>query len=117
MAFFTLALIGCAASNCFAMLVSFRVVQGFAGGTLIPTVFAAVFILFRPRTQGIATTIAGIMAVLAPTVGAVRGGWVTPMYSWHWLFLINVIPGLFAFVVLVHMFPRKKFYFSWSVSL
>jgi DHA2 family multidrug resistance protein len=51
------------------MLVSFRVVQGFAGGTLIPTVFTAVFILFRPRTQGIATTIAGIMAVLAPTVG------------------------------------------------
>ena len=35
-AFFTLASIGCAASDSFAMLVSFRVVQGFAGGTLIP---------------------------------------------------------------------------------
>ena len=66
-------------------------VQGFAGGTLIPTVFAAVFILFQPRTQGIATTIAGIMAVLAPTVGPVVGGWITQVYSWHWLFLINVI--------------------------
>ena len=52
-AFFTLASIGCAASDSFAMLVSFRVVQGFAGGTLIPTVFAAVFILFRPRTQAL----------------------------------------------------------------
>ncbi len=37
-AFFTLASIGCAASDSFAMLVSFRVMQGFAGGTLIPTV-------------------------------------------------------------------------------
>src|SRR4029077_16271258 len=36
-AFFTLASIGGAASGEFAMLVSFRVVQGFAGGTLIPT--------------------------------------------------------------------------------
>ena len=70
-AFFTLASIGCAASDSFATLVSFRVVQGFAGGTLIPRVFAAVFILFQPRTQGIATTIAGIMAVLAPTVGPI----------------------------------------------
>jgi MFS transporter, DHA2 family, multidrug resistance protein len=107
-AFFTLASIGCAASDSFAMLVSFRVVQGFAGGTLIPTVFAAVFILFRPRTQGIATTIAGIMAVLAPTVGPVVGGWITQMYSWHWLFLINVIPGLITCAVTPYLLPRKN---------
>jgi DHA2 family multidrug resistance protein len=107
-AFFTLASIGCAASDSFAMLVSFRVVQGFAGGTLIPTVFAAVFILFQPRTQGIATTIAGIMAVLAPTVGPVIGGWITEMYSWHWLFLINVLPGLIACAVTPYLLPRKN---------
>src|SRR5258705_774288 len=103
----TLASIGCATSDSFAMLVLFRVVQGFAGGTLIPTVFAAVFILFSPRTQGIATTIAGIMAVLAPTVGPVVGGWVTQMYSWHWLFLINVIPGLLACVLTPYLLPRE----------
>src|SRR6476619_2380844 len=111
-AFFTLASIGCAASGSFAMLVSFRVVQGFAGGTLIPTVFAAVCILFRPRTQGIATTIAGIMAVLAPKVGPVVGGWITQMYSWHWLFLINVIPGLIACVVTPYLLPRKSIIFA-----
>ena len=107
-AFFTLASIGCTASDSFAMLVSFRVVQGFAGGTLIPTVFAAVFILFQPRTQGIATTIAGIMAVLAPTVGPVVGGWITQVYSWHWLFLINVIPGPVACAVTPYLLPRKN---------
>src|SRR5258705_6708851 len=95
-AFFTLASIGCAASESFAMLVWFRVVQGFAGGTLIPTVFAAVFILFRPRTQGIATTIAGIMAALAPTGGPLVGGWVTPRDSWPWRFWINRIPALMS---------------------
>jgi DHA2 family multidrug resistance protein len=84
------------------------VVQGFSGGTLIPAVFAAVFILFPPRTQGIATTIAGIMAVLAPTVGPVVGGWITQTYSWHWLFLINVIPGLIACVVTPYLLPHQK---------
>ena len=107
-ALFTLASIGCAASGSLATLVSFRVVQGFSGGTLIPAVFAAVFILFPPRTQGIATTIAGIMAVLAPTVGPVVGGWITQMYSWHWLFLINVIPGLIACVVTPYLLPHQK---------
>ena len=37
----------------------------FAGGTLIPTVFAAVFILFRPRTQGIGTIVRRTQLTLA----------------------------------------------------
>ena len=68
-------------------------VQGFAGGTLIPAVFSAVFLLFPVRLHPLATTMAGIMAVLAPTIGPVVGGWITETYSWHWLFLINVDPG------------------------
>src|ERR1700688_2864832 len=43
---FTLASIGCAFSDNFVTLVGFRVLQGFAGGTLIPAVFSAVFLLF-----------------------------------------------------------------------
>ncbi|HMH96214.1 MAG TPA: MFS transporter, partial [Bradyrhizobium sp.] len=66
---FTLASIGCAFSGSFPTLVSFRVLQGFAGGALIPAVFSAVFLLFPIRLHPIATTMAGIMAVLAPTVG------------------------------------------------
>src|SRR5258707_6333062 len=46
------------------------------------------------------------MAVLAPTVGPVVGGWITQMYSWHWLFLINVIPGLIACVLTPYLLPR-----------
>ena len=93
---FTLASAGCAASGGFASLIAFRVVQGFAGGTLIPTVFAAVFLLFPPARQGLATTIAGVAAVFAPTIGPIVGGWLTQTYSWHWLFLINIVPGMIA---------------------
>src|ERR1700750_408315 len=57
-ALFTLASAGCAASGGFATLIGFRVVQGFAGGTLIPMVFSAVFLLFPVRLHGIATTLA-----------------------------------------------------------
>ena len=97
-ALFTLASIGCAYSGGFAVLLVFRVVQGFAGGVLIPAVFTAVFLLFPPSLHAVATTIGGVVAVLAPTVGPVVGGWITETWSWPWLFLINVIPGLIVTV-------------------
>lgn len=93
---FTLASIACAASTSFSSLITFRVLQGFSGGTLIPLVFSAVFLLFPVRLQTLATMIAGVLAVLAPTVGPVVGGWITETFSWHWLFLINVFPGAVA---------------------
>ena len=64
-------------SDSFETLILWRVVQGFSGGTLIPTVFSAVFLMFPLRLQSVATTIAGVLAVLAPTVGPVVGGWLT----------------------------------------
>ena len=105
---FTLASIGCAFSGSFPTLVSFRVLQGFAGGALIPAVFSAVFLLFPIRLHPIATTMAGIMAVLAPTVGPVVGGWITETYSWHWLFLINVAPGVVAASATPFLLPNDR---------
>ena len=95
---FTFASFGCALSHNFAELIAWRIVQGFAGGTLIPAVFAAVFLLFPEHDEGLATTIAGVAAVLAPTVGPIVGGWITQTYSWHWLFRVNVAPGIVAAV-------------------
>jgi DHA2 family multidrug resistance protein len=94
---FTLASIGCALSTGFWDLMAWRVAQGFAGGVLIPIVFSAVFLLFpRGLEQTLATTAGGFLAVLAPTLGPVTGGWLTEHFSWHWLFLINVLPGMVA---------------------
>ena len=105
---FTIASIACAASGNFATLIAARVVQGFAGGTLIPAVFSAVFLLFPVRLQGIATTIAGVLAVLAPTTGPIVGGWITETYSWPWLFLINVAPGVVSAIVAVYSLPKER---------
>jgi DHA2 family multidrug resistance protein len=106
--FFTLASIACAASGSFQALIFWRVVQGFSGGTLIPAVFSAVFLLFPFRLQTVATTIAGVVAVIAPTAGPVVGGWITETYSWHWLFLINVLPGIAAAIIATMSLPREQ---------
>ena len=54
-----------------------------------------------------ATTFAGALAVLAPTVGPIVGGWITETYSWHWLFLINVAPGLLSAILAGVSLPRE----------
>jgi MFS transporter, DHA2 family, multidrug resistance protein len=103
---FTLASIGCALSGSFAVLLAFRVIQGFSGGVLIPAVFSAVFLLFPPRLHAVATTIGGVVAVLAPTIGPIVGGFITETWSWPWLFLINVIPGVIAALAMPRLLPR-----------
>ena len=93
---FTLSSMACAASHQFETLLMSRIVQGFCGGALIPIVFTSVFTMFPERKHVLATTIGGLFAMLAPTVGPVLGGYITENYSWHWLFLINVLPGFAA---------------------
>jgi len=105
---FTIASLGCALSGVFGQLIAWRVAQGFAGGTLIPSVFSAVFLLFPDRRQAIATTLAGVLAVLAPTVGPIVGGWITQTYEWRWLFLINIAPGVLCAIGAVVLLPAER---------
>lgn len=105
-AVFTVASVACAMATGFDSLVAARAVQGLAGGCLIPLVFSSVFLLFPVRQQGVATTIAGALAVLAPTLGPVIGGYITETATWPWLFLVNVGPGIVAFAVAARFAPR-----------
>jgi DHA2 family multidrug resistance protein len=105
---FSAASAGCAASSGFGELVAFRVIQGLAGGVLIPLVFSAVFLLFPERQWAIATTLGGVLAVLAPTVGPLVGGWITATYSWQWLFLVNLAPGVASALLAARFLARER---------
>jgi DHA2 family multidrug resistance protein len=105
---FTLASVGCALSTGFPMLIGFRILQGAAAGVLMPVAFAAVFLLFRPGTeQALATIMGGLLAVIAPSLGPIAGGLITENFSWHWLFLINVVPGFITVVLALSCLPRQ----------
>ena len=80
-------------------MIVFRALQGFLGGSMIPTVFTTAFIYFAGQQRVIAAATIGCLASLAPTLGPTIGGWITDNYSWHWLFFINLVPGIFVAVV------------------
>ncbi len=91
---FTFASLMCGLSSSINDMIVWRAVQGFIGGGMIPTVFASAFTVFPKSRQNMVTPIIGLIATLAPTVGPTVGGYLTEALSWHWLFFINIIPGI-----------------------
>ena len=75
-------------------MILFRGLQGALGAAMIPTVFTTAFVLFPGRQRIVASTTIGALASLAPTIGPVVGGWITDQWSWHWLFYLNLVPGI-----------------------
>lgn len=91
---FTLMSLLCGLSNSIDEMIVWRALQGFIGGAMIPTVFASAYTVFPRSKMYIISPMIGLVATLAPTIGPTLGGYLTELMSWHWLFFINVIPGI-----------------------
>ncbi|QEL14068.1 DHA2 family efflux MFS transporter permease subunit [Limnoglobus roseus] len=97
-AVFTLASALCGFATSLEELILFRILQGLAGGGLQPGTQGILLDTFPPEKQGLAMTVFGFAALIAPIIGPTLGGWLTDNYSWRWVFLINVPVGLGALV-------------------
>jgi DHA2 family multidrug resistance protein len=86
-------------------MIAFRALQGFLGGSMIPLVFTTAFAFFAGPQRVLAAATVGGLASLAPTLGPTVGGWITDHYSWHWLFFVNLVPGMFV-AIMVPLFVR-----------
>jgi len=91
---FTAASLMCGLSANINEMIVWRAVQGFIGGGMIPTVFATAYLIFPRSKMGLVTPMIGLVATLAPTIGPTVGGYLTDAFSWHWLFFINIVPGI-----------------------
>jgi len=84
----------CAQAGSIQEMIIWRALQGFIGGGMIPTVFASAYTIFPRSKQPLIAPIIGLVATLAPTIGPTVGGYLTDWFSWHWLFLVNLGPGI-----------------------
>lgn len=91
---FTVASALCATASSIEQMIAYRALQGFIGGGMIPSVFAAAFTIFPPSKQPVVSPIIGLVATLAPTIGPTVGGYLSHAFSWHWLFLVNLPFGI-----------------------
>jgi len=91
---FSLASFLCGFASSIEQMILWRAIQGFLGAGMIPTVFASAYTVFPRSKFNVVGPIIGLVATLAPTVGPTVGGYITDAMSWHWLFFINVVPGI-----------------------
>jgi len=103
-------------------LIIARVFQGIGGGGLQPISQAILLESFPKEERGMAMSFFGMGVVLAPIVGPVIGGWVTDMYTWRWIFYINIPAGLLATLMITlfvydppYMRPRRLQIDRWGL--
>jgi DHA2 family multidrug resistance protein len=91
---FTLTSMLCGLAWNIESMIVFRALQGLLGASMIPTVFTSTFHYFPGQKRVYAAAVVGTIASIAPTLGPVIGGYITDALNWHWLFYVNLIPGI-----------------------
>src|SRR5579863_3357751 len=89
-------------------MILFRALQGALGASMIPTVFTSSFHFFQGPRRVYSAAVVGTIASVAPTLGPVIGGWITDTLNWHWLFYVNLLPGIAITVLVVLLVKIDK---------
>src|ERR1700740_3161932 len=93
---FSVSSILCARAWDLDSLLLFRILQGLAGGGMVPVSQSILAASFPPEKRGQAFALFGVAVVVAPVVGPVLGGWLSDNYGWEWCFLVNAPVGLLS---------------------
>jgi DHA2 family multidrug resistance protein len=92
---FILTSVACGLAPNLWTLVVFRIVQGAAGGALLPTSQALITEAF-PGRAGMGSALYGMVVIIGPTIGPPLGGYLTDHFGWRMIFNINLPLGLLA---------------------
>jgi len=91
---FTAASALCATATSLSQMILYRALQGFSGGAITPSVFPVLYTKFRGPQLATLMVLISLILNLSSTLGPTIGGFLTDTFSWHWLFLVNIVPGI-----------------------
>jgi EmrB/QacA subfamily drug resistance transporter len=77
-------------------LIFFRVLQGFAGGVILPVGQTILARASGPERLGRVMSVIAVPALLGPVLGPVIGGAIIDGLSWRWIFYVNLPVGIVA---------------------
>jgi DHA2 family multidrug resistance protein len=108
LALFTVSSLLCAEAWSLDSLLLFRILQGLAGGGMVPVSQSILANAFPQEKRGQAFALFGVAVVVAPVVGPTLGGWLAYNVSWRWCFLINVPVGLATIGLIAMLLPADE---------
>jgi DHA2 family multidrug resistance protein len=80
----------CGFANSLGLLVVSRILQGFAGGPIMPLSQTLLMMIFPKEKQMAAMGIWAMTTLIAPILGPIFGGYICDSWGWSWIFLINI---------------------------
>src|SRR5258708_30032616 len=90
---FTVSSLMCGLSASLESMLVFRLLQGFAGGGMVPVAQSILADAFPPEKRAQGFALFGVAVVVAPVVGPTLGGWLADNVAWRWCLLIHVPAG------------------------
>lgn len=105
LAVFVLASVLCATAPDTLTLITARLIQGLAGGLMVPAGQAVIGSTVEKRQLGRIFGILGLVIALGPAIGPGVGGFLLDATSWRWLFWINVPIGVIALIAAPGLVP------------
>ena len=106
---FTVASVACAFAPTAAFLVVGRAVQGLGGAAVSAVALALIMGLFSdPGERAKAMGVFGFVMSGGGAVGVLLGGVLTGLFTWHWIFLVNVPIGIAVWVLVTRLVADER---------
>jgi len=103
---FTLASLACGLATSQEMLVGARAIQGIGGAVVAAVALSLIMTLFtEPGERAKAMGVIGFVAAGGGSIGVLAGGVITDLFSWHWIFLVNIPIGIAVIVACMVLLP------------
>jgi EmrB/QacA subfamily drug resistance transporter len=102
---FTIGSFLCGISNSLILLIVSRVIQAIGAAAAMATNQGIITQIFPANERGRALGISGSVVALGTMVGPPLGGLIVSVFSWKYIFLINVPIGIITFIISTRTFP------------
>ncbi|MEV6097237.1 MDR family MFS transporter [Nocardia sp. NPDC051981] len=89
-------------------LITFRVLQGFGAGMILPIGQTMLARAAGPARMGRVMSAVAVPAMLAPVLGPTVGGLILGHLSWRWMFYINVPLCAIAVLAAIRLLPSDE---------
>src|SRR3954467_2405736 len=89
-------------------LIVFRVMQGLAGGMIMPIGMITLAQAAGPKRMGGVMSVVGVPMLLGPGVCSVIGGLIIDNLSWRWIFYVNLPVGIIGLLLAWRLLPAGR---------
>jgi len=105
---FTLGSVLCGLAWSLPSLVFARIIQALGGGAITPTGMAMISEEFPPHERAKALGYWGLGVIVGPAFGPTLGGWLTHVFGWRSIFMVNLPIGIVGVLLGVAILKPDK---------